>query len=281
MRIKCWGSRGSIPVSGKEYLKYGGDTTCIEIRSNDNNIIIIDAGSGIRRLGNSLIKEKEREINIIFTHAHWDHILGFPFFKPLYIKDTKLNMMGAPVAQKSIKQIISKTMQAPNFPVRFEDMKANIWYFDGDLSAWSGIKGLSIESIPTSHPNHGMGYKFTENGKTFVFITDNELTYIHPGGLRFSDYTEFARGADILFHDSEFLPEEYNKLTKTWGHSVYLDSLNLALEAGVKKFGLFHHNQDRTDEQIDKMVSNCNRIIKEKDSNMECFAVAKDMEIEM
>lgn len=278
MLIRCWGSRGSIPVSGKEYLKYGGDTTCIELRTKDDSIVIIDAGSGIRRLGNSLVKEKRKELNIIFTHAHWDHILGFPFFKPLYIKDTRINMLGASLAQESIKQIISKTMQAPNFPVRFEDMKAEISYI-GACPDWFRIKGLSITPIHLSHPNQGLGYKFSENGKNFVFITDNELTYIHPGGLKFEDYIEFSRGADLLIHDSEYLPEEYNKFTKTWGHSVYLDSLTLALEAGVKKFGLFHHNQERTDEQIDSMVLDCKRIIKEKGSNMECFAVAKDMEI--
>lgn len=277
MLIRCWGSRGSIPVSGKEYLKYGGDTTCIEIRTKDDSIVIIDAGSGIRRLGNSLVKEGKKEVNIIFTHAHWDHILGFPFFKPLYIKGTQINMLGSPVAQESIKQIISKTMQAPNFPVRFEDMKSEISYIVA-CPDWFKIKGLSITPVHLSHPNQGLGYKFTEDSKGFVFITDNELTHMHPNGLKFEDYIEFARGADLLMHDSEYLPEEYAKFTKTWGHSVYLDSLALALEAGVKRFGLFHHNQERTDEQIDKMVLDCRRIIKEKGSNMECFAVAKDME---
>lgn len=278
MLIRCWGSRGSIPVSGKEYLKYGGDTTCMELRTNNDDIIIIDAGSGIRRLGNNLVKQGRKDFNIIFTHAHWDHILGFPFFKPLYIKGAQINMLGSPVAQESIKQIISKTMQAPNFPVRFEDMKAEISYV-GACPDWFKIKGLSITPVHLSHPNQGLGYKFIEDGKSFVFITDNELTHLHPGGLKFKDYIEFSRGADLLIHDSEYLPEEYAKFTKAWGHSVYLDSLTLALEAGVKRFGLFHHNQDRTDEQIDRMVLDCKKIIKEKGSNMECFAVAKDMEI--
>ncbi len=278
MLIRCWGSRGSIPVSGKEYLKYGGDTTCMEIRTKNDDIIIIDAGSGIRRLGNSLVQQGRKDFNIIFTHAHWDHILGFPFFKPLYIKGTQINMLGSPVAQESIKQIISKTMQAPNFPVRFEDMKAEISYI-GACPDWFKIKGLSIAAVHLSHPNQGLGYKFTEDNKSFVFITDNELTHTHPGGLKFEDYIEFAKGADLLIHDSEYLPEEYAKFTKTWGHSVYLDSLTLALEAGVKRFGLFHHNQERTDEQVDMMVLDCKRILKEKGSDMECFAVAKDMEI--
>ena len=278
MLIRCWGSRGSIPVSGKEYLKYGGDTTCIELRTKNDSIVIIDAGSGIRRLGNNLIQEGRLDFNIIFTHAHWDHILGFPFFKPLYRKETRINILGAILAQESVKHILSKTMQAPNFPVRLEDIRANLSYLP-ECQDWFKINGLSITPIQLSHPNQGLGYKFSENGKNFVFLTDNELTYIHPGGLKFEDYIEFSRGADLLIHDSEYLPEEYNKFTKTWGHSVYLDSLTLALEAGVKRFGLFHHNQERTDEQIDSMVTDCRRIIRERGSNMECFAVAKDMEI--
>lgn len=276
--IRCWGARGSIPVSGKEYLKYGGDTTCVELRTDDDSIVIIDAGSGIRRLGNSLVKAGRKDFNIIFTHAHWDHILGFPFFKPLYMKGTQINMLGSPLAQESIKQIISKTMQAPNFPVRLQDIKAEISYV-GVCPDWFRIKGLSITQIHTSHPNQGMGYKFSEDNRAFVFITDNELSYTHPGGLKFEDYVEFCKGAALLIHDSEYLPEEYHRYAKTWGHSVYLDSLNLALEAGVKRFGLFHHNQDRTDEQIDSMVEDCKRIIKQRGSNLECFAVAKDMEI--
>ena len=278
--IRCWGSRGSIPVSGKEYIKYGGDTTCIEIRTRDDDIVIIDAGSGIRRLGNSLVKAGKKDLNIIFTHAHWDHILGFPFFKPLYIKGTQINMLGSPLAQESIKHIISKTMQPPNFPVRFEDMKAEILYV-GACPDWFRIKGLSITPIHISHPNKGMGYKFTEGNKSFVFLTDNELTYTHPGGLTYEDYREFCRGVDLLIHDAEYLPDEYSQYTKTWGHSVYLDSLKLAIEADVKRFGLFHHNQDRTDEQIDRMVEDCRRIITQKGSGMECFAVAKDMELEV
>ena len=108
MLIRCWGSRGSIPVSGSEYIKYGGDTTCLELRTKEGNIVIIDAGSGIRRLGNNLVQEGRKDLNILFTHAHWDHILGFPFFKPLYFKGTEVSMLGSPLAQESIKNIISK-----------------------------------------------------------------------------------------------------------------------------------------------------------------------------
>jgi phosphoribosyl 1,2-cyclic phosphodiesterase len=279
MEITCWGTRGSIPVSGEEYIKYGGDTTCLEFRSNKNQLIIIDAGSGIRRLGNRLFEEGVKECNIIFTHAHWDHILGFPFFKPIYSADTQINMLGSLSAQESIKHIISKTMDAPNFPVNFDDVHAEISYI-GNCPEWFRIKDVSITPIALSHPNKGIGFKFEENGKVFVFLTDNELTYTHPGGLEYKDYLEFSRGADLLIHDAEYTPDEYRR-TKGWGHTVYLDALNLAIEAGVKRFGLFHHNQERSDVEIDRMVEDCQRVIAERGSPLECFAVAEDLVMEV
>ena len=124
----------------------------------------------------------------------------------------------------------------------------------------------------------GMGYKFIEDGKTFVFLTDNELGYRHRGGCEFQDYVAFARDADILIHDAEYTPEQY-KVNKTWGHSTYPDALNLALEAQVKCFGLFHHNQDRSDTNLDAIVQECHGIIKDKGINMECFALTQTSEM--
>lgn len=277
MIIKCWGARGSIPVSGKEYLKYGGSTTCIEIRTRDDEIIIIDAGSGIRKLGNQLLAENRRQYSLIFTHAHWDHILGFPFFKPIYHQSTRIDMFGCPFAQESVKQIISPTMAHPNFPVIFKDIKADFTYHGACTNPFT-IKSLTITPILLNHPNQGIGYKFTEGRKSFVFLTDNELTFKHPGGLDYKDYLDFAMETDLLIHDAEFTAEEYKK-TKTWGHSVYNDALKLALEAKVKQFGLFHHNQERTDEALDKILENCRHIVHNSSSTLECFAVNEGMEM--
>lgn len=279
MYIKCWGARGSIPVSGIEFLKYGGNTTCIEIRNSDDDILIIDAGTGIRKLGNQLIKKNRNRINIIFTHAHMDHVWGFPFFKPIYIKGIQINIFGCPFAQKSIKDILSKSMTSPYFPVNFEDIKAEI-VFHGACKEKFSINSLEITPILLSHPNRGVGYKLVEDNKSFVFLTDNELTFKHPGGLEYQDYLDFSYNSDILIHDSEFTEEEYKK-TKTWGHSVYKDALNLALEANVKQFGLFHHNQERTDLALDKIVKRCKSIIKNRKSSLECFAVYEGMEINL
>lgn len=275
MFIRCWGSRGSTPVSGREYNKYGGDTTCLEIRTRDDRIVIVDAGTGIRRLGNRLLEEKRFEYDLLFTHAHWDHLMGFPFFKPIYHEDTWIRTQGCPFAQKFVETMISRVLAPPNFPVRYEDLKAR---FTHEPVCPERIELGSVSAFPValSHPNQGNGYKFFEDGGSFVFITDNELDFQHPGGRSFEEYRCFCEGADLLIHDAEFTAHEYES-TREWGHSVYTRALDLALEAGVKRLGLFHTNQDRTDEQVDAMVQTCKHLVEEKGSALEVFAVAADM----
>lgn len=277
MIIRCWGSRGSIPVSGSEYEKYGGDTTCIEIRTKNDEIIIVDAGSGIRRLGNRLIAENRHDFTMLFTHAHWDHLMGIPFFKPIYFSKSRITIRGCPFAQSTIKEMISRVMSPPYFPVNYDDIKAEITY-EGECVNSFSIDSVTVTPIFLSHPNRGLGYKFVEDGKCFVFLTDNELAFKHPGGLDYQDYLDFSILADFLIHDAEYTEEDLKK-TKGWGHSVYKDALRLALEAGVKKFGLFHHNQDRTDDGVDRIIQDCRKIIEENKSSLECFAVSQDMEI--
>ncbi|MEA3280362.1 MAG: MBL fold metallo-hydrolase [Thermodesulfobacteriota bacterium] len=279
MFIKCWGSRGSIPVSGKAYLKYGGDTTCIEIRTKSDDIIIIDAGTGIRRLGNQLIKENRYTYNLIFTHAHWDHVMGFPFFKPLYSKKTSLRMYQCPFHGKFVETILPKVLSPPNFPVKYSDLKAKIFYEEVNQTKCE-IGSVTVTPISISHPNNGSGYKFVEDNRSFVFLTDNELGFVHPKGLTYKDYLKFSAGADLLIHDAEYAPEEYiNRIG--WGHSVYTQVLDLAFEAGVKKLGLFHLNQERTDREMDKIVKACKTIISENNHDLECFAVGSDLTFEI
>jgi phosphoribosyl 1,2-cyclic phosphodiesterase len=275
MIITCWGSRGSIPVSGKPYLKYGGDTTCIEVRTQSGDIIIVDAGTGIRRLGNRLIKEKRKKFHFIFTHAHWDHIMGFPFFKPLYYKNSEFRMHRCPFQSRYVEKILSRVMAPPNFPIKTADIKANLQYEDACPTEFR-IGSVRIVPIPLSHPNGGSGYKFIENGKIFVFLTDNELGSVHPGGRPYEDYVQFAARADLLIHDAEYTPREYRSFFD-WGHSVYTEVLKLGHDAGVKNLGLFHLNQDRTDAEMDDIVTDCRRIIADRKYGFDCFAVACDM----
>jgi len=275
MIIRCWGARGSIPVSGPEYLKYGGDTTCLEIRTGEDEIIIVDAGSGIRRLGNRLLAEGRRDYKMFFTHAHWDHLLGFPFFKPIYFQGTTIGMYGCPFAQISVKDLISQVMTAPHFPIEYQNVRCDISYHQtcGDRFT---IGDMTITSFPLSHPNQGMGYRFEEGGKAFVFLTDNELSYVHSGGMEFGDYVRFAADADLLIHDAEFREDDYKQ---TWGHSTYNDAVRLAMAAGVKTLGFFHHNQERTDEGVDGILAAGIEMVRAAKGSLDCCAVYRDMEI--
>ncbi len=279
MYIKCWGSRGSIPVSGPEYHKYGGDTTCIEIRTKNGELIIVDAGTGMRRLGNQVTIEGCRLFHVLFTHSHWDHLLGFPFFKPLYNPEADIQIYRCPFPGKFVETIVTKMMSPPHFPVRYSDLRAQITYQKGCPSDFQ-IDSVTVTPIALSHPNSGCGYKFTEDGKSFVFLTDNELGYTHPGGLKFKDYAAFCEGADLLFHDAEYTPEEYAQSIE-WGHSTYTDALELGLAAGVKRLGFFHHNRDRTDQGIDHILSQTRNIISERKSGLICYAVGRDMSFEV
>lgn len=279
MHIKCWGSRGSIPVSGPEYLKYGGDTTCIEIRTASNDLIIVDAGTGIRRLGNQLVEDHCSVYHLLITHSHWDHLIGFPFFTPLYLEESNIQIYRCPFPGKFIEEIVNKMMGPPHFPVRYSDLKAKIIYIEACPSEFQ-IGSVTVIPISLSHPNGGCGYKFIEDGKSFVFLTDNELGYSHSNGLQPSDYAILCENADLMFHDAEYTPDEYKECIE-WGHSSYVDALDMALGAGVKRLGLFHLNRERTDADMDRIVDHCQQIIEQKNATMECFGVAMDMVFEV
>jgi phosphoribosyl 1,2-cyclic phosphodiesterase len=201
--------------------------------------------------------------------------MGFPFFKPLYSEKVELMLYRCPFHSKFVETILSKIMAPPYFPVRYSEIKAKMEYL-GAFTTEFEIGSVTITPIQLNHPDNGSGYKFTEDGKSFVFLTDNELGFVHPGGLSYKDYLEFSIGADLLIHDAEYTPEEY-KSTMSWGHSVFTHTLDLALEAGVGQLGLFHLNQERTDRQMDEIVETCRQSISERKNNLECFAVSCDM----
>lgn len=279
MHIRCWGSRGQIPVSGSEYNKYGGDTTCFEIRSKTGDLIIVDAGSGIRHLGAKLLEEKQKKISLLFTHLHLDHILGFPFFGPVYDRQTSMTIYGCPFSISSFREALHGMMQAPYFPVDLNNLPCKIKYKD-ILTRSFKIGSVRITPIMLNHPNGGLGFRFEEDGATFVFLTDNELGYDLPGAQAFETYRDFCDGADLLIHDAEFDKEEYIRF-KAWGHSRYTDAVELAIRAGVSKLGLFHINNKRTDRQVDAMVKESCRLIARRGASVECCAIGNTFEIDL
>ncbi len=284
MKIRIWGCRGSIATPGPTTLRYGGNSTCLEIRTTTGQVIIVDAGSGVRNLGKDLILENNvTRIRFFFTHSHWDHLMGFPFFQPAYSALYSITFCGGPHAQDSIRSYLTHQMKAPYSPVDFNLLKAKFDFRCERPDMEPGncrLDGMEVCPVPLNHPNGGYGYKFIDRGKTFVFLTDNELSFQHKGGLSWAQYTEFCRGVDLLIHDAQYTDEEY-KLTRGWGHSTFGDAANLAIEAGVKCLGLFHHDPDRTDDDLDRQVEFCRERICLADNAVECFAAAEGMVIEL
>lgn len=277
MQITIWGARGSIPAPGAHTLRYGGNSTCLEIRPRGGGVIVVDAGSGLRLLGKKLVKEKGlKEMFLLLTHSHWDHLMGFPFFMPAYFSRFKINVRGGP-AQVSVQAYLERQMTAPYFPVDFSVMKAKFG-FGSDCPDMARLGLVEVHPVPLSHPNGGYGFKFVKEGKTFVFLTDNELDVVHPDGLDRAAYVEVCRGADVLPHDAQYTDEEY-KVTRSWGHSTYAQATDLALAAGVKRLGLFHHDPDRSDDDLDRWLGYCRERIKAAGARIDVFAASEGMTI--
>jgi len=279
MEIKCWGSRGSIPVSGDKYIKYGGDTTCVEITAKTGETIIVDAGTGLRCLGNNLIERNITRFYFLFTHAHWDHILGIAFFKPFLDKKNQAFIQDRDFSGIKTENVIKEVMKQPFFPIGLKDINADI-KFDQSLNNKFTIGSINVETIFISHFGGCIGYKFIEDGKSFVFMTDNELGFNHPGSKGNNEFLKFVQNADILFHDGEYTKDEYKRKV-TWGHSSVSEVLDFAQKAKVGQLGLFHLNQDRTDSQMDQIVNECKIELKKNHSNIDCFAVACNFQISL
>lgn len=279
MYIRCWGSRGSIPVSGPEFNKYGGDTTCIEVRSSRGDIIIVDAGSGIRSLGYKLQKEKTKIVHQLFTHVHYDHTIGFPFFTPAYSHDTRLSVYGLPFMNSTFKETLHGIIQPPYFPVDLLNFPAQITFKDIGKRSFS-IGPIKISTIFLNHPNGGLGFKFQEKNSTFVFLTDNELADQRPGMLQFADFVDFCAGADLVIHDAEFDMKEY-ALFKGYGHSTYPEVIDLGIAAGAKKMGLFHIHSHRTDKEMDAMVTKAKALVNKRKASMQVFGVGNKFEFNL
>ena len=276
MLIRCWGARGSIPVSGKQYQQYGGDSPCMEVRDRFGRCLIIDCGTGMRQLGMRLMQEGLEQVSLIMTHFHWDHVLGLPFFRPLYNPLTRMTLYGWPKVQGNVHEKLFHVMAPPHFPVPARDISAQITTVTCH-KPFLDLGGLHIETIALNHPNQGLGFRITEQGRSFVFLTDNELDETYENGSSYDCFVDFCQGADLLLHDGEYTRDEY-LLTRTWGHSRYEDALRLAMDAKVASLGLFHHHQERSDTDIDRIVQHSRKIIAARGSSVDCFAVAQGMQ---
>ncbi|MFH1958362.1 MAG: MBL fold metallo-hydrolase [bacterium] len=249
MKVKFWGCRGSIPVPDNRMIKYGGNTTCVEVKFGDK-VLIIDAGTGIRKLGEDLIRRKILNFDIFITHTHWDHIQGFPFFAPIYGKETNINILGCSNSYRRLKDIFANQMSYEHFPVRFSDLESRINFKEICGETYETEK-YAVKFIRTNHPIPTLGLRIEENGKSFVFITDNELNSEKVTTPR-DKFIEFCRNATLLCHDAQFTENEYKK-RKGWGHSVFEDVMELARDSEAENLLFFHHDPDRKDDELDKI----------------------------
>jgi len=284
MKIKIWGCRGSIAVPGEKTNRYGGNTSCVEIRSEDGKVFVLDAGSGIRNFGKALLFEPTiSEIRFFISHAHWDHLVGFPFFEPAYSEYYNITFCSGPHAEGTIQKYFLHQMEPPYFPIEFKQLKAKFNFsceYSRRKNDFCPLGSVSCHAFPLNHPDGGYGFKFMENGKIFIYLTDNELKFQHKNGLTRDQYINICQGADLVFHDAQFTKEEY-KITRGRGHSTFMDAIDLAIEAKVKCLGLFHHDPDRTDDDLDYQVERCIKYIQEIDSQLELFPCAEEMLIEL
>ncbi|MGM0443777.1 MAG: MBL fold metallo-hydrolase [Fibrobacterota bacterium] len=261
MKIICWGVRGSLPSSGKDFALYGGDTTCIEVLSNEGERVIIDAGSGIRRLANNISSDENRVIHLLLTHYHLDHIIGTPFVPQLFNSSYTFNIFGPAVeAAGNVRTPFSTTISPPYFPLGLENkaIKADLHFHTINETTFE-IGSLRITTIRLSHTNHGgLGYRIEEGGRSFVFLTDNELGFLHAHSRTLDEYTAFAADADLLLHDAQFTAEEYENHVG-WGHSSIDDVVQFAQKCGAKKTGFIHYSIDRTDADIEELYGSIAR----------------------
>ncbi len=253
MEIKFWGTRGSIPAPGAQTLEFGGNTTCVEVVLANGHRVVSDGGTGLRLLGQHLMENHiPCQFHLLLTHGHWDHLLGIPFFEPIYLESTKVIVDGWPPAFQAMTRVFDSHMGDGFFPVAFDHLKANIDYLNTLANGPLDLDGVLIDSIHLNHPQGGLAFRFREGKHTMVFITDNELGAAR--GRRIPEFVEFVRGCDLLIHDAQYLPEEILE-RRGWGHSAYDEVVALAQQAEVHNLLFTHHDPGRSDAGVEKIVA--------------------------
>jgi len=252
MEIKFWGTRGSIPSPGPQTLEFGGNTTCLEVVLASGRRLIIDAGTGIRPLGDHLQTHVASvRLHLLLTHNHWDHLMGLPFFAPIYREDTEIMVDGWPLAFQALRRVFDDHKGDGFFPVAWDELQSRRTFINRLARGPLTLDEVRIDTIPLNHPQGSLGYRFREGDHTLVFFTDHELGM--EKWHRFEDFVQFVRGCDLLIHDAQYLPEEIEE-HRGWGHSSFEEALRLAVEAEVKHLVLTHHDPSRSDAQVRDIV---------------------------
>jgi phosphoribosyl 1,2-cyclic phosphodiesterase len=253
MRVTLWGTRGSLAAPGPETVGYGGNTSCVEVRGDDGTLVVLDAGTGIRRLG-EIVGVKMRRIDLLLTHLHMDHIQGLGFFEPLNHPGQEVHIWGPPSTTLDLRSRLARYLSPPLFPVRLRDLPCRLEFHDVPLGRFE-IGSLQITAAPVIHPGPTVGYRITENGASLAYLPDHEPAL---GASRFPaepDWTsglELVAQVDLLIHDAQYTAAEYLE-HMGWGHSAIPDAIAFAATAGVKRLVPFHHHPDHTDQLLDRL----------------------------
>ncbi len=267
MRFTFWGVRGSIPVPGSHTVRYGGNTTCIEVRTDSNDLIILDAGTGIFQLAQRLQAEMPLEAHLFISHTHWDHIQGLPFFTPLFVPGNTVRIYGGadPHSGRSIRDVLARQMEYAFFPVSESELQARIEYTTLQEGQAVQVGSARIDTLRTGHPVLNFAYRIECSGKRLVFTGDHEWPWHtcapdDPGwaeaqaqvAAQREAMIAFFAGADALIIDSAYTPDEYPK-RQGWGHGTFDSSIAAAREAGVKQVWLTHHEPTRSDDRLEAL----------------------------
>ena len=274
-RLKFWGVRGSIPTPGRGTVRYGGNTSCVEVRHGDD-IIILDAGTGLRALGGALLAEfKDQPLNLtlLVTHTHWDHIQGLPFFAPIYNPRCRLRILGAPGTREGLISALTGQMESTYFPVPFAKVPGNIQIEEvQDLNF--NIGPVQVRAQRSHHPGLCFGYRLFSPDSLIVFFPDSEPR----AGDGDREMVEFIRDADVLILDAQYDAAEYQSHLG-WGHGCLDDAVALALNAGVRRLCLFHHDPDHDDRKIDAFVKRARQLAAKGKSKLKVDAAREGMTI--
>ena len=269
--------RGSIPTPGPTTVRYGGNTSCVEVRVGEE-IILLDAGTGLRALGCSLLEEfKDQPLNLtmLLTHTHWDHIQGLPFFGPIYNSRCRLRILGCEGARKGLVNALTGQMESTYFPVPFNKLPSNIEI--EELRDFNfNIGPVCVRAMRANHPGLCVGYRLFTPDSLLAFFPDTEP---RQGG-KDKEMIEFLRDVDLLILDSQYDSAEYQQHLG-WGHGCVDDSVTLALEAGIKHLSLFHHDPDHSDKQIDSLVKHARRLVAKQKGKLKVDAAREGMTINL
>lgn len=269
MIINFWGVRGSVPSPGKETNYYGGNTTCITVE-NEKTFIIIDGGTGIRNVSYYLEKKNIKKINVIFTHYHWDHLQGLPFFSPIFNPKIEIDIYG----KRNVSNVLSMQMKRPFFPADYKNLPSQINH--RKIKRKFHIDDILIETIENNHPSGCVGLKFTDNGSSMVFMTDNELNPQSNLITTTDQFVSFIKDSKLFIHDSQYTDKEI-LLKRGWGHSTFNEVIAVAKKAKLKSIIFTHHDPMRRDNEMKGILLECRK----KNPSLKLDAAREGLELKI